>query len=84
MKIVMRDSSVGTATDYELDGLGSNPRRNKRFSLIHTSKLNLQPTQPPLQWVMPAVPLWVNRLGREADHLPPFSAKVKKFSLYDS
>jgi hypothetical protein len=35
------------------------------------------PTQPSIQWVPGALSLGVKRPGREADHSPPSSAKVK-------
>jgi len=41
-------SSVSIATDYELDGPGSNPGRDKIF---RPSRLALGPTQPPVKWV---------------------------------
>ena len=41
-------SSVGIATDYGLDGPGSNPGREEIF---RPSKPALGPTQPPVQWV---------------------------------
>jgi len=41
-------SSVGIATDYELDDPGSNPGVDKIF---HPSGTTLGPTQPPVQWV---------------------------------
>ena len=41
-------SSVGIATDYELDGLGSNPGGDEIFS---PSRPALGPTQPSLKWV---------------------------------
>ena len=41
-------SSVGIATDYGLDGPGSNPGGDEIF---HPSKPALGPTQPPVQWV---------------------------------
>ena len=41
-------SSVSIATDYELDGLGSNPGGEEIFCL---SRLTLGPTQPPVKWV---------------------------------
>jgi len=41
-------SSVGIATDYGLDGLGSNPGGDEIF---RPSRLFLGPTQPPVQWV---------------------------------
>ena len=40
--------SVSIATDYGLDGLGSNPGRDEIF---HPCRLALGPTQPPVKWV---------------------------------
>jgi hypothetical protein len=48
-KIRNRDSSVGIATDYGLDGPGIESRWGRDFSL--TSRPALGPTQPPVQWV---------------------------------
>ena len=39
-------SSVGIATDYELDGPGSNPGG---FEIFHPSRPALGPTQPPVK-----------------------------------
>ena len=44
-----RDSSVGKATRYGLDGPGIEPRWGRDFP--HPSRLALGPTQPPVQWV---------------------------------
>jgi hypothetical protein len=41
-------SSVGIATDYELDGPGSNPGGDEIF---RPSRPDLEPTQPPVIWV---------------------------------
>ena len=41
-------SSVGTATDYGLDGPGSNPGGDGIFL---PSRPTLGPTQPPVKWV---------------------------------
>jgi len=41
-------SSVSIATDYGLDGPGSNPGGDEIFRL---SRPALGPTQPPLKWV---------------------------------
>ena len=41
-------SSVGIATDYGLDGLGSNPGGDEIFRPFRPA---LGPTQPPVKWV---------------------------------
>ena len=41
-------SSVGIATDYGLDGPGSNPGGDEIFL---PSRPTLGPTQPPVKWV---------------------------------
>jgi len=41
-------SSVGTATDYELDGPGSNP---SWVEIFRPSRPALGHTQPPVKWV---------------------------------
>jgi hypothetical protein len=45
-----RDSSVGIATGYGLDGPGIESRQRRDFS--HTSRPALGPIQPPVQWVV--------------------------------
>ena len=42
-------SSVGIATDYGLDAPGSNSGGDEIFRL---PRLALEPTQPPVQWVL--------------------------------
>ena len=42
-------SSVSIATDYGLDGPGSNPGGGRDFP--HLSRPALKPTQPPVKWV---------------------------------
>ena len=41
-------SSVGIATDYELDGPGSSPGGD---GIFRPSRPALVPTQPPVKWV---------------------------------
>jgi len=41
-------SSVGIATDYGMDGSGSNPGGNEIF---HPFRPALGPNQPPVKWV---------------------------------
>jgi len=65
-------SSVGIATEYGLDGPGSNPGGDEIF---RPSRPALGPTQPPVKWV-PCLPGGKVRPGRAADHSPPSSAVV--------
>jgi len=63
-------SSVGIATDYGLDGPGSNPGGDEIF---HLSRPALGPTQPSVNGyrVLPGCKV---RPGLAADHSPPSSA----------
>ena len=70
-----RDSSVGIATRYGLDGPGIESRWGRDFP--HPSRPALGPTQPPVQWV-PGLSRGVKRPGRGADHPPHLSAEVMK------
>jgi hypothetical protein len=45
---------------------------------VDVSRPALEPTQPPIQWVLGALSLEIKRPGREADHSPPSSAEVKE------
>jgi hypothetical protein len=49
VKFVGRDSSVGIATRYRLDGPGIESRLERDF--LHQSRPDLGPTQPPIQWL---------------------------------
>jgi hypothetical protein len=54
------------------------------FLFTTMSRMAPGPTQPPIQWVPGALSLGVKRPGREADHSPPSSAKVKNEWSYTS
>ena len=56
-------NSVGIATDYGLDGPGSNSGGDEIF---RPSRPTLRPTHPPVKWVS------VLSRVRAADHSPPF------------
>jgi hypothetical protein len=43
-----------------------------------TSRTALEPTQPPIQWILGALSLGVNRSEPEAGHSPPSSAEIKE------
>ena len=72
---VGRNSSVGMAIRYGLDGPGSESRWGRDFP--HLSRSALGPSQPPVQWV-PGFPGGKVRPGRDADPPPPSSAVVMK------
>jgi hypothetical protein len=81
------DSVVGIATGYRMDDQdvgSSSPGRVKNFIFSTLSRPSRGPTQPPIQWVPGALSPGVKRQGREADHLPPTSAEVKKMWIYTS
>ena len=65
-------SSVGIATDYRLDGPGSNPCGD---GIFRPSIPVLGPIQPPVNGY-PVFPRGKERPGRAADHSPPSSAAV--------
>jgi hypothetical protein len=68
---VGRNSVVGIATRYGLDGPGIESRLGRDFQ--HPSRRALGPAQPPTQQVP-----GVKRPGRGVDHPPPSSARVKE------
>jgi hypothetical protein len=83
---VGRDSSIGIATGYGLDGHAvgvPSPGEGKNFHLSMSSRPALGPTQP-IHCVPGALSRGVGRQGYEADHSPPTSAKVKKTWVYTS
>jgi hypothetical protein len=79
-----RDSSVGIATGYGLDGRGVGVR-------VPVGSRNVSsPHRPDRFWGPPNLPsngyrvlsVGVKRLGCGADHLPPTSTEVKKMWLH--
>jgi hypothetical protein len=65
--------------------LGFNSQRGLGiFLFTTTSRMALGSTQPPIQWILGDLSLGVKRPGREADHSPPSSAKVKNAWSYAS
>ena len=65
-------SSVGIATDYGLDGPGSNPGGDE---ISRPFRLALGPTQPPVKWV-PGLSRGKVQPGHAADHSSPSSAAI--------
>jgi hypothetical protein len=54
------------------------------FLFVTASRPVLGSTHPPILWVPGALTSGVKRPGREADHSPPSSAKVKNAWSYTS
>ena len=76
-----RDSSVGIATRYGLDGPGIELWWGRDFP--HPYRPALRPTQPPIQWVPGGSFSGVKRSGRGVDHPPLSSAEVDgRVALY--
>jgi len=72
-------SSIGIATDYGLDGPGSNPGGDEIF---RPARPALGPTQPPVKWI-PGLSRGKERPGRAADHSPPFKCRGhRRVELY--
>jgi hypothetical protein len=74
--VVGRDTSVGIATRYGLDGPGIECRWGRDFP--HPFRPALRPTQPPIQWIPGLFPEGVKRPGHGVDHQPPSNAEVKE------
>jgi hypothetical protein len=66
--IKSRNSSVGMATGYGLDGRDSIPNRGKVFLFFTASRPALGPAQFPIQRVEGAISPRVKLPRREADH----------------
>jgi hypothetical protein len=71
---VGRNSTVGIATLYGLDGPGIESRWGRHFS---NQSLALGPTQPHVKWV-PVLFTGVKLPGPGVDYPPPSSAEVKE------
>jgi hypothetical protein len=81
MKDVGRDSSVGVATRYGLEGPGIEFRWGRDFP--HLSRPALGTTQPPVQWVE-GLSRGQRRPGRGTDHPPhlvQMSRKIRAIPL---
>jgi hypothetical protein len=71
------DSSVGIENGNGLDGRGLFPGRDTVPLFFIASRPALGPTHSPNQWVPMVISLWIKLSGRETDHSPPCSAKIK-------
>jgi hypothetical protein len=78
--VVGRDSAVGKATRYGLDGPGIESRWEARFS----APVQTGPGPRTASYTMGSGSFpGVKRPWRDADHLPPYSAEVKeRIQLY--
>jgi hypothetical protein len=74
-----------SATVYGLNDRGFESRQGLGiFLFTNALRPALGITQPPIQRVPGDLSLEVKRLGREADHSPPFSAEIKNAWRYTS
>jgi hypothetical protein len=63
---------------YKLDDRGLESQWGLGIFLITSvSRPTLVPTQPPIKWVPGTFSLGVKQEDDEADHSPPYSAKIK-------
>jgi hypothetical protein len=73
------------ATGWKIGVLGFDSRWGLGIFLFSTaSGTALGPTQPPIQWIPGILSLGIKQSGREADHSPPSSAKIKNVWSYTS
>jgi hypothetical protein len=81
LKIVGRDSVVGIATCYGLDGAGIELRSGRNFP--HPSRPALGPTQSPIKWIPGHFPE-IKRPGRATGYAPYLAPRLKKEYNYFS
>jgi hypothetical protein len=65
-------------------GRSSSAGRQKYFFFSKSSKPDLGPTQPPIQWISGTLYTGVKRPGREEDYSLPTSVEVKETWIYTS
>jgi len=69
------------AMGWTIGVLGFDPRRGLGIFLFTTvSRMALEPTHPPIQWVPRVLSAEVKRPGREADNSHPSNAEVNAWS----
>jgi hypothetical protein len=82
---VLLGADRGIALGYGLDDRGFESQQGLVIFLFATaSRLALELTKPPIQWVSGALSLLVKRPQSEADHSPPSTTEVKKACSYTS
>ena len=77
MAVCWPGSSVGIATQYEVDSPGSNPGGDEIF---RPSRPALGPIQPPVQWVQEVG--WVPQSGRKKNYLAPDGIRTSDRPAY--
>jgi hypothetical protein len=71
-------SVLRLATGWTIGVQGFDSWRGLGIFLFTTvSRPALEPTRPPIQWVLGTLSPGVKRSGRKADHSPPSGAEVK-------
>jgi hypothetical protein len=73
-----RGSSVNIVTEVGLDDRCSIPGRDREFLFARESRPPLGEKQLHIQLVQGVLPSGVKRPGRETDHSPPSSARLRK------